>query len=229
MTLAFILLYGLLGTCPAASLRASTSPQSAAQSAPEAAPSGSQQDQKEGTAPAAESKPASPASKATAKPSASPAAKPAHKKRAAITDCGAAPAGSAGKSNSDAKPSTNPAAGDSAQPAKANGASKNCPPPKIVVRQGGAAEPSIQLAGGPTTGQASDQKNAALQLLVTTEENLKKISGQQLRSEQQETVTQIHQFMQQSKAAAANGDSERARNLAWKAELLSEDLVNPQK
>lgn len=68
-----------------------------------------------------------------------------------------------------------------------------------------------------------------MQLLETTEENLKKISGQQLSSEQQETVTQIHQFMQQSKAAAANGDSERARNLAWKAELLSEDLVNPQK
>ena len=229
MTLAFILLYGLLGASPAVSLRASAPPQSAAQSAPEAAPSGDQQDQKAGTTPAAESKPTSSASKATAKPSASPRAKQAHKKRVAITDCGASSA-SAGKSDPDAKPSTSPTAGDSAQSAKSDQAPKNCPPPpKIVVRQGGATEPSIQLAGGRVTGQASDQKNAAIQLLGQTEENLKKISGQQLSSEQQDTVTQIHQFMQQSKAAAANGDSERARNLAWKAELLSEDLVSPQK
>ena len=95
--------------------------------------------------------------------------------------------------------------------------------------EGGAAEPSIQLAGGPATGQSSQQKDAAIQLLGSTEENLKKISGRQLSSDQQETVTQIQQFMQQSKTAAANGDSERARTLAWKAELLSEDLVNPQK
>jgi hypothetical protein len=228
MTLAFILLYGLLGASPAVSLRASTPPQSAAQSAPEAAPSGSQQDQKAGTAPAAESKRTSSASKAAAKPSASAMAKQAHKKRVAITDCGASSA-SSGKPNPEAKPSTSPAEGDSAQSAKSDQAPKNCPPPKIVVRQGGATEPSIQLAGGPATGHASDQKNAAMQLLETTEENLKKISGQQLSSDQREIVTQIQQFMQQSKAAAANGDSERARNLAWKAELLSEDLVNPQK
>ena len=97
------------------------------------------------------------------------------------------------------------------------------------MRQGGAAEPSIQLAGGPATGQSSQQKDAATQLLGSTEENLKKISGRQLSADQQETVTQIQQFIQQSKTAAANGDSERARTLAWKAELLSEDLVNPQK
>jgi len=42
-------------------------------------------------------------------------------------------------------------------------------------------------------------------------------------------VTQIRQFMAQSKAAVADGDMERARTLAWKAETLSEDLVNPPK
>jgi hypothetical protein len=227
MTLAFILLYGLLGTRPAVSLGASTPPQSTTQTAPEAAPSGGpQQDQKTGTAPAAESKPAA---RATTKPSTTPSAKRAHKKRAAIPDCEAASADSAEKSSPGARSASPAAAGDSAQAAKSGGPAKNCPPPKIVVRQGGAAEPSIQLAGGPATGQASEQKNAAIQLLGTTEENLKKISGRQLSADQQETVTQIHQFMQQSKAAVANGDSERARNLAWKAELLSEDLVNPQK
>ena len=228
MTLAFILLSGLLGTRPAIFLSVSTPPQSTPQTAPEAAPSGGQQpDQKAGTAAATESKGAA---KATTKPNTTPPAKRAHKKRTAISDCGAASADSAEKSSPGATPSASPAAaGDSAQAAKTSNPSKNCPPPKIVVPHGGAAESNIQLAGGPATGQASDQKNAAIQLLGTTEENLKKISGRQLSSDQQETVTQIHQFMQQSKAAVANGDSERARNLAWKAELLSEDLVNPQK
>lgn len=230
MTLAFIFIYGLLAANPAVPLRAFTPPQSAAQPAPETAPSGSQQDQKAGTATAPASKPASSRSKATSKPRATSAGKPVHKKRLAISDCSAPPAISPAGSSSGAKPSAGPpAAGNSAQPAKSGDPAKNCPPPKIVVRQGGAIEPSIQLAGGPATGQASDQKNAAIQMLGTTEENLKKISGRQLSSEQQDTVSQIQQFMQQSKAAAANGDADRARTLAWKAELLSEDLANPQK
>ena len=231
MTLAVIVLFGLFGANSAALPRAVNPSQSAAQSPPEAAPSGSQQqDQKTGTAPSSENKAASPHSPATTKPSTSQAAKQNHKKRPAISDCAAAPAVSPAGSSPDGKSSASPAAaGDSAQAPKSGDPPKNCPPPKIVVRQGGAAEPGIQLAGGPATDQSSQQKNAAIQLLGSTEENLKKISGRQLSSEQQDTVTQIQQFMQQSKAAAANGDSERARTLAWKAELLSEDLVNPQK
>lgn len=224
MTLAFIFLCGLLGASPGISLRANVPSQSAAQPVPAAAPLGGQQQDQ--TAPPAESKPASPHAQTTTKPSTSSTAKRPHKKRAATSDCVATPAPSPEKSGPDPKPT---AGEDSAQAAKLSDSPKKCPPPKIVVRQGGAAEPSIQLAGGSTTGQASDQKNAAIQFLGTTEENLKKISGRQLSSDEQETVTQIHQFMQQSKTAAANGDSERARNLAWKAELLSEDLVNPQK
>jgi len=46
---------------------------------------------------------------------------------------------------------------------------------------------------------------------------------------QQDTVSQIRQFMDQSKEALAGGDMERAHTLAWKAQLLSEDLVKPPK
>jgi hypothetical protein len=35
--------------------------------------------------------------------------------------------------------------------------------------------------------------------------------------------------MEQSKAAMSQGDLERARTLAWKAQLLSDDLVKPEK
>lgn len=104
----------------------------------------------------------------------------------------------------------------------------NCPPPKIVVRHGGSTEPSIQLAGGPGGNDDSQKRDATTQMLGTTENNLKKLSDQQLSESQQDSVRQIRQFMEQSKTALASGDSERARTLAWKAELLSEDLVKPK-
>jgi hypothetical protein len=66
-------------------------------------------------------------------------------------------------------------------------------------------------------------------MLAATEANLKKIAGQPLSSNQQDMVNQIHQFMEQSKAAVGDGDLERARTLAWKAQLLSDELVKPAK
>lgn len=65
-------------------------------------------------------------------------------------------------------------------------------------------------------------------MLDATEENLKKLSARQLSSTEQETITQIRQYITQSKTAVAVGDMERARTLAWKAQTLSDDLVKPQ-
>ncbi|HWY04793.1 MAG TPA: hypothetical protein VNX60_14050 [Candidatus Acidoferrum sp.] len=83
------------------------------------------------------------------------------------------------------------------------------------------------MAGGTTGNQASPQRDAANQMLGSTEENLKKIAGRQLSSDQQDMVNQIRQFMEQSKRAVGDGDLERARTLAWKAQVLSEELVKP--
>ena len=66
-------------------------------------------------------------------------------------------------------------------------------------------------------------------MLGATEENLKKLAGRQLAANQQDMVKQVHQFEAQSKSAIAAGDFERGRTLAWKAQLLSEELVNPAK
>ena len=98
-----------------------------------------------------------------------------------------------------------------------------------MVRNGGTSETKIQLTGGAVGEQASHQRDTAGQLLGSTEENLKKIAGRQLSATQQETVNQIHQFEEQSKQAVAAGDLERARTLALKAHLLSDELVGPQK
>ena len=66
-------------------------------------------------------------------------------------------------------------------------------------------------------------------MLTATEENLKTMEGRQLSTAQQDSASQIRQFVKQSKSALATGDLERAQTLAWKAKLLSDDLVNPGK
>jgi hypothetical protein len=96
------------------------------------------------------------------------------------------------------------------------------------VRQGGASEPSVQLAGGTPGDQTSHERDTANQMLGATQANLKKIAGRQLTPNQQDMVNQIHQFIDQSKTAVDAGDLERARTLAWKAQLLSEELVKPE-
>ena len=106
-------------------------------------------------------------------------------------------------------------------------ASKPCPPPKVVVKNGGSDEPSVQLKGDTTAEKASSERSATEQLALGTEENLKKLAEHQLNPAQQEMVNQIKLFMDQSKAAVAAGDLERGRNLAVKAHLLSDELVKP--
>jgi ABC-type phosphate/phosphonate transport system ATPase subunit len=85
------------------------------------------------------------------------------------------------------------------------------------------------LAGGPSAEQSAQKRNAVNQLLGVSDQNLKRAADMQLSAAQQDTVLQTRQFMQQSKAAMADGDFERARTFAWKAQLLSEDLVKPEK
>lgn len=151
--------------------------------------------------------------------------KPVHRKQTAASNCDAGAPGTSGS-----KPSPAPAttAAKTSPPASGN-PPKNCPPSKIIVRQGGATESSIQLAGGPSGGDRSQQQDATTQLLGTTESNLKKLNGQQLNTHQQDSVTQIREYVEQSKKALASGEPERAHTLAWKAEVLSEDLVKPAK
>jgi len=192
----------------------------ASQSAPESAPPTATSPEQQGQQPTETAKPkANPSSPAAAKPRREAAAKkPVHKKKVIASGCKPAPA--------PADPSSPTA---TAQPQTPAPDPKNCPPEKIIVRQGGTAEPSIQLAGRPGGDGAAQKRDAANQLLGSTEANLKKIGALQLSSIQLESVAQIRQFVDQSRAALAAGDMERGHTLAWKAELLSEDLVKPQK
>ena len=89
------------------------------------------------------------------------------------------------------------------------------------------SEPGIQLAGG--TAQTKTRSRETLRPDAgATEENLKKIAGRPLSSDQQDMLNQVHQFMEQTKRAVTAGDMERAHTLAKKAQTLSEELAKPQ-
>ncbi len=153
--------------------------------------------------------------------------RPGHKKEAPPSNCD--PTASASSASIGSAASTKAPAGTAGGKASAptpTAAPTKCPPPKVIVRQGSTSEPSIQLAGGDATSHEGD---AAKQMLAAADANLKKIEPVQLSSSQQDMVTQIRQFMDQSKKATADGDTEQARTLAWKAKTLSEELVSPPK
>jgi hypothetical protein len=176
--------------------------------------SAAQQQQEKSSAPSSQAAPATtPAQSSQAPPK--PHKRSWHRKKmATATGCPNATDG--------AKSSESAGATDSQKP------SGGCPPAKTVVRDGGTSEPTVQLKGTGSTGRGSHQGETAQQLLASTENKLKKAEEQKLNSNQQEMVNQIRQFMDQSKAAAAAGDLDRARNLALKANLLSDELVKPQ-
>jgi hypothetical protein len=98
-------------------------------------------------------------------------------------------------------------------------------PAKTVIRNGGTADPAIELAPDVSQQQASREIESTNQLLATSDANLKKISGRQLSANQADTVKQIKSYMEQAKTAVNGGDVQRAYNLAVKAKLLSTELV----
>jgi len=98
-------------------------------------------------------------------------------------------------------------------------------PRKTVVRQGGVDEPKAQIVTGMTPDEANRQRQRAEQLLTSTVENLERIDPQALGAQQQETVSQIHNYMAGARAALKEGDISRAHTLAMKASLLAEDLA----
>ena len=133
----------------------------------------------------------------------------------------------------DQSPSGQQTAPKKPAPTKKKGARKKSTPrgdedpKKTVVRKGGTGDKSVQLAPAVNEADASHQREATQQLLTSTDANLQKLSGRQLSKDEQDTVAQIREFMQQAKTADSKGDLDRASKLASKAHLLSEALAKP--
>lgn len=112
-------------------------------------------------------------------------------------------------------------------PSNAKTKRRKCKPASArkVVRQGGTSDVAVDLSPAVSQEQASHQRQNASQLIASTDENLKKIASRQLKPSQQETLNQIQNYMQQARTALAAGELERSRNLAFKAHLLSDELL----
>lgn len=76
-----------------------------------------------------------------------------------------------------------------------------------------------------TPDQALRHRQATEQLLSSAEGNLRQLAKRNLNQDQQDTVSQIRNYMAGSRSALGDGDLSRARTLAFKAHLLADDLV----
>jgi glucose/arabinose dehydrogenase len=97
--------------------------------------------------------------------------------------------------------------------------------PKIVVKADGesSATPG-QISPSISTSDANQDQTTTEQLLQKTENNLNGIK-RQLSADEQAVVTQIRDYMKQSREATKQNNLVRARNLAVKAQLLCDELV----
>ena len=126
-----------------------------------------------------------------------------------------------------------PSASSSSQPAPSRPAKKKlrkrrrptkAGPRKVVVPNGSTSEEGGSLSPALSGREAELQRSSTDQLLKSSDESLKALSGRQLSPEQEDTVQQVNAYMQQSRAAADEGDVQRAHNLALKARLLADTL-----
>ena len=73
--------------------------------------------------------------------------------------------------------------------------------------------------------EATRQRQHAEQLLRSTDEALKRFDPLAFDLQQQETVSQIHNYMEHARLALNEGDIARGHTLAQKAGLLAQDLI----
>jgi hypothetical protein len=99
-------------------------------------------------------------------------------------------------------------------------------PPKTVVKPDGAetAPAAGEISPALSHDESVHSQATTEQLLQNTEASLNGIK-RQLSPDEQAVVTQIRDFMNQSRQATKANDLTRAYNLAMKARLLADDLA----
>lgn len=98
------------------------------------------------------------------------------------------------------------------------------PPPKIIIQEGGSDDSMGQISTTIAHDEATHRRLSTAQLVESTEANLRSLN-RTLTADEQATVAQIKDYLEQSRAATKQQDLVRAHNLALKAHLLSDELV----
>lgn len=97
-------------------------------------------------------------------------------------------------------------------------------PPRIVIQEGSTAANQGDITTAIAHDEATHRRLTTAQLLQSTEDNLRGLK-RILSAEDQATVAQIKDYMEQARQATAQEDTVRAHNLALKAHLLSDELA----
>jgi hypothetical protein len=211
MPLAAILGLGLL----LLSSEAEIAPSSPAMSMVQSTQSAQSQQNKTSDSPSQSSSPQAPADQQKAPDQSSQSPCPANSQPPSGTKSDCKPASSNAKTKKHHRAHQAPA--PAATPTSAG-------PTKTVVRNGSAADPTVDLSPAPSSQEASRLETYS-HLLAATDADLQKISARQLSASQQDTVKQIKSYVEEAKEAAKDGDVQRAYNLAVKANLLSAELA----
>jgi len=135
----------------------------------------------------------------------------------------AAPAEAAKKTKPRHTAKKQPASPQQTPPA-AQAQGQNQKPGRVVIQEGGGSQPEATLSASLGAEEATHQRQTTAQLLDSTQNNLRSLT-RQLSAEEQAMVAQIKDYMEQSRKAIQDSDPVRARNLALKAHLLSDELV----
>jgi hypothetical protein len=93
------------------------------------------------------------------------------------------------------------------------------------VRDGGTREPKTTITSELSSAEFQRATQQAQAWLDDTDGVLQGLAGHSLTPDQQETVTQIHNYMKGARTALTDGDMRRASTLALKAHWLSDDLL----
>jgi hypothetical protein len=119
-------------------------------------------------------------------------------------------------------------------PADTSTASQPEPPPKPPAKHKKPANKSPDLASNGTpgtsaigqlsSGDASDERQQAVNSIAATERGLNGIT-RTLGDQEQKTATQIKEFLKEAKTALASGDLDGANTLAAKAKVLLGELL----
>jgi hypothetical protein len=113
--------------------------------------------------------------------------------------------------------------------------SKPAPPPHKSSTEPAAEPPAEAVSSRPPAPQISPQFSPSEQAnferrtnedIAVAQKNLEQAKGKQLSAAQQDLFEKIRSFVAQSGEASKAGDLARAQNLAQKARLLSDELVN---
>ncbi len=89
-----------------------------------------------------------------------------------------------------------------------------------------AEHPAPQISPQISPTQQSQYARKTNEDIAAAEHNLQQTNGKSLSAAQQDLADKIRSFLAQSRDASKGGDWDRAQNLAQKARLLSDELLN---